>query len=370
MNIALVPLSLMYAWSTLAVPEGTPGYVGASGNVNTCTAQGFISMVFSLAVPTYYGAFVLQAFMGIKNNFNEQKYVWIEKWIHLAAYLIPSAYAIIIAATNNFNPNGSGCWYAKWPKGCDNSNPEAPQCRGDDIDLIMYIIGFTQIFLYFIFPPVVITSMYCWLRRIRSEAEKSCNGGMLAVRETARREMMQSIYRQISIYLGSFWFIWVPGLISNVYTILTGDMLYNLQIFCNCIFAFQGFVFTVVYFILQTIGRPKINIQPTESQVRTTNITTMSTSTSGCRSQQRLTVSDIRLNAKRKAEIEDAAVEDGVASDDLLAESYCFNIFDGTPDEASPWAQFIDPDSDNEDDEEKERGSDEEQGGIRTGSPS
>jgi len=223
MNIALVPLSLMYAWSTLAVPEGTIGYVGASGNTNTCTAQGFISLVFSLAVPTYYGAFVLQAFMGIKNNFNEAKYVWIEKWIHLVAYLIPSAYAIIIAATNNFNPNGSGCWYAKWPKGCDNSNPDAPQCRGDDIDLIMYIIGFTQIFLYFIFPPVVIASMYCWIRRIRKEAAtKSCSGGMLAVRETARREMMQSIYRQITIYLGSFWFIWVPGLISNVYTISLG----------------------------------------------------------------------------------------------------------------------------------------------------
>jgi len=126
-------------------------------------------------------------------------------------------------------------------------------------------------------------------------------------------------------------------------------MLYNLQIFCNCIFAFQGFVFTVVYFVLQTIGRPKIDIQPKESQVRTTNITTMSSTASGCRSQQRLTVSDIRLNAKRKAEIEDAVAED----DDLLAESYCFNIFDGTPDEASPWAQFIDPDSDNEDDDEE-----------------
>jgi len=75
----------------------------------------------------------------------------------------------------------------------------------------------------------------------------------------------------------------------------------------------------------------------------------MSSTASGCRSQQRLTVSDIRLNAKRKAEIEDAVAED----DDLLAESYCFNIFDGTPDEASPWAQFIDPDSDNEDDDEE-----------------
>ena len=46
----------------------------------------------------------------------------------------------------------------------------------------------------------------------------------------------------------------------------------------------------------------------------------MSSTTSGRRSQQRLTVSDIRLNAKRKAEIEDAAAED---DDDLLAESYC-----------------------------------------------
>ena len=40
MNFALLPLSFVYALSTFAVPEGTPYFFGASGTINTCTAQG------------------------------------------------------------------------------------------------------------------------------------------------------------------------------------------------------------------------------------------------------------------------------------------------------------------------------------------
>ena len=335
MNVALLPLSLMYAWSTLAVPEGTPGYVGAIGTVNTCTASGFISLVFALAVPTYYGSLALQAYLGIKSNFKEEKYVWIEKWVHFLAYFLPVMYAIIIAATDNFNPNGSGCWFAKYPKGCDE-DPEIP-CRGKDIDLIIIIIGLTQICLYFVFPPTVIIAMYCWMRKQQKKSLDQ-SGGMSAIRESAKREMMQSIYLQISVYLFSFWSIWVPGLINNVYTVLTGEMIPNLQIFANCIFAFQGFVFTSVYFALQRMGRP--NIAKVEC-IRTTNATSSSYTGHLRRS---LTVSDIRLNAKRKDDSKQGVGQDITTDNGDLAESYRFNIFDGTPDETSPWAQYIDQD--------------------------
>ena len=40
MNVALLPLSFTYIWSSFAIPEGTPNYYGASGTIQTCTAQG------------------------------------------------------------------------------------------------------------------------------------------------------------------------------------------------------------------------------------------------------------------------------------------------------------------------------------------
>lgn len=40
MNVALLFLSAVQIWSPFAVPEGTPGFFGASGTVETCTASG------------------------------------------------------------------------------------------------------------------------------------------------------------------------------------------------------------------------------------------------------------------------------------------------------------------------------------------
>jgi len=326
MNIALLPLSLMYVWSTLAVPTGTPYYANAAGNVNTCTAQGFLSLMFMLTVPTYYGSLVLQAYLGIKNNFNEEKYQWIEIPVHIVAYVPPFVYGVVVAATNNFNPNGSGCWYSKAPQGCE-SDPGVPCERGQDISYFIYIVGLSQVFLYFIFPPSVILSMYYWMKKIQRNIAKRCSG-MTILRESARNQMMQSIYRQLSLYLFSFWFTWVWGLIHSVYQVFTGDIVYNLLIFSNCIFASQGFIYMIVYFKLQQMGRPQhVEVVP-QVELRPSL-------------QREMTVSDIRKNAQRKTETS----SDGFVVDINIEESYNFNIFDGTPDQESPWARFIDQES-------------------------
>ena len=63
--------------------------------------------MFAMTVAIYYGSLILQAFMGIKHNFKEEKYRWIEKYIHLFAFLFPLALSTVVAATENFNPYGS-----------------------------------------------------------------------------------------------------------------------------------------------------------------------------------------------------------------------------------------------------------------------
>jgi hypothetical protein len=40
----------------------------------------FLQVVLSLAVPVYYGSLILQAFMGMRHGFKEQKCKRIEKW--------------------------------------------------------------------------------------------------------------------------------------------------------------------------------------------------------------------------------------------------------------------------------------------------
>jgi len=326
----------------MAVPKGTPYFAGAVGTVNTCTAQGFISVVFVLAVPTYYGSLALQAFLGLKNNYNEDKYRWIEVPVHIIAYLIGSVYAIITAATDNFNPNGSGCWYAKAPWGCE-SDPAVPCERGEDIGNLAIIMQLTAICLYFIFPPSVVISIYCWMKKKQKESSRRNSIGMTIIRENARKEMMHSAYLQISLYLFSFWFTYIPTLISHIctlihqtYQIMTGEHIFNFYIIANCVYAVQGFVFMMVYFTLQRMGKEKAENIQISGKLPSRGLS------------RQLTVEDIRKNAEEKN------VRDTAESDDNEEEreSFKFNIFDGEPDEDSPWARFIDPDGTSDDDDE------------------
>ena len=339
MNIALLPLTFTYIWSEWAVPVGTTGYPLARGTIGTCTAQGFICMMFALTVPTYYASLVLQAYLGVKNNFREERYVWMEKWVHLVAYCIPFAYSMVVAATDNFNPNGSGCWYAKAPSGCE-ADPDVPCERGEDIDSFAYIVGFSQIALYIIFPPLFVLAMCCWMRKVRRETSKRCStgNGMSLIRESMRKHIVQSVYLQITLYLFSFWLTFIFGLIHMGYQLITGEMQINLLIFSNCIFAFQGFIFMIVYFSLHKMGRPDVEwIQQHNIRARRPRL------------NRDLTVKDIRLNVQRKRENS----EDMMQQQDVLAESFNFNIFDGCPDEDSPWARFIDTEEIDDEDEEK-----------------
>ena len=330
------------------MPEGTPGFIHASGTVTTCTAQGFIFAIFFLAVPTYYGSLILQAYMGIRNNFQEEKYRWIEKWVHIIAYTLPTALAIVGVVTENFNPNAGGCSLTKYPPGCD-SDPDVECLRGEDIDLVIYIIGFTQIFLYFIYPPSVMIAMWCWLRNMQQKMDHRGSTGMQQVRDAARKEMMRSIAIQLSLYLSCFWITFMPTLLVFLLQTLIGEMFYGLQIFANCVFAFQGFIFVVEYFLLQRyFGKPKVEVEQLRNSAFCSKAKRGRISTTGRLST---TVQDIRSNAERTTE-RTTETSCGEAINEFRRMSHSFNIFDGTPDADSPWARFFEDETEDDDIEE------------------
>ena len=101
------------------------------------------------------------------------------------------------------------------------------------------------------------------------------------------------------------------------------DTHYELLIFANCLDALQGFIFAMVYFTLQRLGTAKLECVPS--------------SRPGL--ERQLTVGDIRSSAEKKAKC-------GSEETYHRRENYTFNIFDGTPDEESPRARFIEPTDD------------------------
>jgi len=274
--------------------------------------------------------------MAIKNNFKEEKYGWIEKWVHLAAICVPCVLASIVAARENFNANIGGCFLTKAPLGCE-LDPNMECQRGMGIRYLELVVGLGLLLLYSVFPPSVMISLYCWIGKVQKKMEGS--RGMIKVRETARKRMMQNVAWQISLYLVSFWSTWVFGIITSAYRILTREKVpYDLSILARCMYAFQGFILAMVYFTLQRRGKSKVDIE----SASTMNQISAPSNSPGQKFQTN--ISYIREHAEIKIKS-----EPGVAEDDIMEEKrYDFNIFDGAPDEDSPWARFIDQDDDDD----------------------
>ena len=187
--------------------------------------------------------------------------------------------------------------------------------------MYVLLVGLTQVFLYFIFPPAVVIAMYCWIRRVHNKMIKS--RGIQKVMETARKKMMMNITKQISLYLLAFWFTFVLGLIHNAYQIISGGgMLYNLLIVANCVYSLQGFVFMIVYFTLEKLGTKKVEeCLPYDISDR-----------------ENSTVNEIRTNVQRK--IQHSSRRLFSRRDTVVYKSYV-NVFDGAQRaENSTWAQF------------------------------
>lgn len=330
MNVALLPASFACFWGDWASPAGTPDKIGAVGTVSTCTAQGFIQYMFMLTVDIYYGSFMLQALVGVRRSFKEETYAHIEKWIHAIAYIVPGGLTAVLAATENFNPAPIGCWDEKVPYGCDSDATIDCQ-RGQDVNGYGNLLLVFLLLLLFVLPPWLATAMYRWIKK--SQEKMLISRGIQKAREAAKKQMMQSIAKQIGVYLLSFWCIYLFNLTFAAHRILTGEILWNLVILGSVVYATQGLIFAVVYFALQRTGRvQRVYIRSPENKRGERN------------------VKDIRSDVERKLETERKS--DAPETKSELSDTMDFNIFDGSPDENSPWAQFIDPDcSDDEVDE-------------------
>ena len=114
--ICISVLSFCLFWGTWAAPIGANPYIiGASGNDNTCTAQGFLFDWSYIAFPFYYASFSILALVSVKNNFKEEQYAWMEKWIHLGAYVPPFIFVLVAAAHGWIKPGYGLCSYRFYP---------------------------------------------------------------------------------------------------------------------------------------------------------------------------------------------------------------------------------------------------------------
>lgn len=325
-------LSFCLFWGTWAIPVGTSWAVGASGNNNTCTAQGLLYDWTYVAFPFYYASFSVLALVSVKHNFKEEKYAWIEKWIHLGAYIPPSIFVIYAAVADWIKPGVAICSFRYYyiteddevvPRKLWHVSPIAINSSFFTLSSILnslvshvldqsIIVGIQFVELL----AATITICYLWFNFTKIQSSIDAAIGMTRIREEARKQRTRDVAIQSGIYLSSFWFMYIANIVAMMMYYLTDRMPYNAQIVANVITGTQGIVLLVVYYgVVKQSDSVKL---PTRVHPR---------------DDRNETVSKIRANAANQSE-----------RPRLSLTPISFRIFDGIPAEDSPWAAFLEDD--------------------------
>eukprot|EP00957_Ditylum_brightwellii_P200515 15286340-Ditylum_brightwellii.AAC.1 len=138
MNICVLPYALTDFVGTWAMPVGTPHRFGSAGNQATCTAQGFLSIIFSIAVPYYYSSLSIYSCFAVRSSFKEDNYRQIERRIHFIAICMSIPLAIFFAVKEFINPGVTTCFMEEYPLGCIDD----PPCeRGVPTSALLWLRG-------------------------------------------------------------------------------------------------------------------------------------------------------------------------------------------------------------------------------------
>lgn len=145
--------------------------------------------MFSQAVPVYYASY---SYLAVKSNYKQDKFQWIEKWVHAVAFITPLTLCSVVAANDSFNPKGTGCFIASSPFLCENEGSHEKSKRGGTIlDLFIGIFAFGNVIMYLIVPPLAMLLIGRWIKGTIQEAENSVRMRQLLV--SARKQRLTYI---------------------------------------------------------------------------------------------------------------------------------------------------------------------------------
>lgn len=304
MNVLI--FSMCFFIGSWALPADVD-MVGASGNMATCTVLGASFTVGWIALAAYYAAFGVYGLVAVKNNFQQEKIRWLEKWIHLWAY-VPTLCILIGEGVYLSANDGSNTF-------CSVAKLEIHYARPS----LRYSIGASLVLADFLVGTVTI--LYLWFNFSNIQKQVDDYTGMRRLIESARKRRLKEVSQQTALYLFLFsygYFISILSIWIDLFTV--GNWVYNLSIVGACMSASQGVIFLLIYFVLQ---RPEMELKDLTGY--------FASKSSGHYVNN--TVDEIRQNAKQPKKR------------NTLLPRFSFCIFDGEPAEDSPWAQFFEDDS-------------------------
>jgi len=165
MSFHLLVLGAFFIYGPAAIPISEANLLlDSSGTIATCTTQGFFIYVTSITSVFYYCSFSVYSYVGVLNNFNKAKIIWIEKYIHILVHIYPLSSGFYILSQKGFNDGGIGvCLINDSPLGCLD-DPSIPCERGPGSRLMFFLFWIIPDILALLLPSIVMAVLFVRVR--------------------------------------------------------------------------------------------------------------------------------------------------------------------------------------------------------------
>lgn len=184
MSVHLIVTTICFIYGAIAIPSNEQNMLENIGTVATCTIQGFFLYVCSMTACFYYISFSVYSYIGVLNNFEKAKIIWVEKWIHLLVHIYPISTGIYYLVVQNFNNTGSGfCYVTSIPSGC-LFDPDIICKRGPQDYKSGRLIHSVVHFIALLFPTAVMVNLFFTVKKTTDtslHSVKDCSTAVVCI---------------------------------------------------------------------------------------------------------------------------------------------------------------------------------------------
>jgi len=343
MSFHLLVFGVFLIYGIAAIPNSEENYpLDSSGTITTCTIQGFFLYVTSFTSIFYYGSFSIYSYVGVLNNFEKSKIIWVEKYIHILVHIYPLCSAFYFLSQEGFNDSGHGiCYMNSNPTNCWH-DPSIPCERGPESRLMLLFL-IIPLSLALLLPSIV---MIVLILRVRKSQKEIFIDAM-------------SIAKQGVVYLVALYWTLVPYSIAiflgklNFQGIIDHHYILSFWIFVYLnfgVFALWSMLSYLYFSVEKKIISTTVTRNDNDSKSNTTAILLKNGTNTTDTAELKTSHDFIFTSSQEIIETQDTPIqvtEAKATESSAQQHKYSFNIFDGT-DASGAFASFI-HDGDSED---------------------
>lgn len=245
--IANVVYAVARIFSTFAAPQGTPGLYYASGNIATCSAQGFF-IHLGLSQPLYTACLCIHYLLVIKYGKSDDYIAkYYEPYMHVQSIGYPLIGSIIGVSLGNFNSSPIGCWIGSFPMDCDIQD-KSTCTRGKHSQIVFSVSSASLFFASFV---IVASSMLVTVLHVRKRMRVMNHRFSFQQSRISRSRNLDKQYRLVTkqavLYVATFLLAWIFEYSFRLNRFMRGKAKTPLLIPVQILNPMQGFFNFIIY---------------------------------------------------------------------------------------------------------------------------